>query len=538
MYIINSSGFLIGEYNRPYFTLLHTLTCGLVIFWVSYKKQNADEGRYAYFFASLLQAILLSVALGIILIALGFLGFFAVEQLFDLSSRDYTKIYPIYAVFVFGFFAPLYALAHFPRYDALPQGQYEHSPQALFVNKYILVPFVTVYFVILYAYSVKVLLSFGEWPRGIISYLVMIFSLIAYLVYMTTRNLEHIRFIAVFRKYLPFAVFFQTFMLFYAIWLRIDQYGLTTHRYIVVLVGMILFTLSLYFIASKYKRIVMIPLLLSIVSVFVSLGPWGIFQLPYTLQTNRLIAAMKAADMYDGTNIVPFDAEKHSQGLRNVINGSLDYVCSYDNDCQAVKALFAADMQEMVKGYDGRSEPLREKSSGFIRDHIKKKYHIAYQNIDIPEGWVPEIRSWNFSAYSGKQYDRIEDVRGYDYTGIFSARDGFYMAASGTTATFSLRGDAPVILGTYDFGDTLTRLIEKHPFRIEKEMRAYDEEHFRYHFQYEQVDAITFTFENEDFFVSGSIDDIQVEQDRSGNITIQNASGKIRIRDKSGKIAL
>jgi hypothetical protein len=78
------------------------------------------------------------------------------------------------------------------------------------------------------------------------------------------------KFISIIRKVFPFVVIPQIFMLFYAIYLRIAQYDLTTNRYFVVIFGVWLLVISMYFVFSKKKNLVIIPAVLTLFTIIIS----------------------------------------------------------------------------------------------------------------------------------------------------------------------------------------------------------------------------------------------------------------------------
>lgn len=181
----------------------------------------------------------------------------------------------------------------------------------------------------------KVLANFSDWPRGEVSWLVMGFSILGFLVYILTKSIEN-NFIKKFRKFLPFVVFPQIFMLFYAIYLRINQYGLTTNRYIVVLAGVALFLISLYYIISKKKSLKYIPMIFSIMAFVFSFGPWGIHSLPQKLQFESLKNILVETQMYENGEFKPFNSEKFSIQTKEIIRSKIEYLCSgRENSCNS-----------------------------------------------------------------------------------------------------------------------------------------------------------------------------------------------------------
>jgi hypothetical protein len=97
------------------------------------------------------------------------------------------------------------------------------------------------------------------------------FSIFGYIIYILSYAFEEKnKFIKKFRKIFPYAVVPQIFMLFYAIYIRINQYDITINRYFVVTFGIMLLMISLYYIFNKSKKLIIIPLVLSFFTLFIS----------------------------------------------------------------------------------------------------------------------------------------------------------------------------------------------------------------------------------------------------------------------------
>jgi len=312
--------------------VLRLFAFGLFPFWVAYKWSDATEVRYDNFFKSVVSNIFLAAGISIVVFLLGNLAIWSVGQLFDFYDNfqlfDFYRLNAWWSLFSVTLFSSYYVLANFPYYDKQNTENHTLTKAENFLIKNIGVPFVVLYFVILYAYSARVLMNFWNWPHGIISYLVIVFSVIGYYTYMQSRHIEgENRMIIAFQKYLPWAVFFQLFMLFYAIYLRIEQYGLTTNRYLVVIIGGILLVISLYLMIAKRKRLVMIPMMFSCLALFMSIGPWGIFALPKTLQYNDLIAKLEQTGRYRDGKIVTENLEMLDYENSQLIIEKISYLC-------------------------------------------------------------------------------------------------------------------------------------------------------------------------------------------------------------------
>jgi hypothetical protein len=77
-------------------------------------------------------------------------------------------------------------------------------------------------------------------------------------------------------------------MLVLAIWRRISDYGITESRYIVLVLGLWLIGITIYFIVSKSKSIKIIPASLCLIAFFSSAGPWSASSISKLSQLQRL----------------------------------------------------------------------------------------------------------------------------------------------------------------------------------------------------------------------------------------------------------
>lgn len=147
-----------------------------MIFWVGNKKSKNDEHFYNNFL-HIIRAILLGLGVGIISTILGSIAIFSVQNLFDLSY-EFSKWASAWMAICITFFAPTYSLSQFPDKNEHSAESFEDGGKTGFFTKYIFLPFTCLYAVILYAYSLKVLINFSEWPKGSIVSLVIGFSLL------------------------------------------------------------------------------------------------------------------------------------------------------------------------------------------------------------------------------------------------------------------------------------------------------------------------------------------------------------------------
>lgn len=136
-------------------------------------------------------------------------------------------IHAYWTIFALAFLTPIFALYQIPTKDKFEESYFNENAFFNFLIRYIALPFIYIYFFILYAYILKVLLNFSHWPKGEVSWMVIGFSLFGYITYIFSYIFERSKkqkshkLIALFRKYFPYVVLPPVVMLFYAISLRI-----------------------------------------------------------------------------------------------------------------------------------------------------------------------------------------------------------------------------------------------------------------------------------------------------------------------------
>ena len=204
---------------------------------------------------------LFATAIFSIILFLGLEGAkYALQKLFDISIRGH-KIEEQFFLLIFALFSMPYFLSQIPK-EPLSIVARPYSKVENIFTRYILTPLVIGYFLILFAYTAKII-YLGQWPTGVMAKLVLIFSALAILTLLFWTPLWNEN-NSKYKKFIWGAILLQTFVLAISIYLRIDQYGITENRYYITLAGLWLFITALYFMLttnSSYKWIfITIPL--------------------------------------------------------------------------------------------------------------------------------------------------------------------------------------------------------------------------------------------------------------------------------------
>ncbi|MGM0482570.1 MAG: hypothetical protein ACQEP6_01745 [Patescibacteria group bacterium] len=422
------------------------LACSLFLarFIKKYFVEVEDQDGFYVFSYELVLRFAMSAITGLATMLLGFAALVAIFALFDLEGIDQSKFFGYWASFSLLLLMPTYFLAITPSMEKLNIGELDDITGNKFYSflvNYAALPAIYVYFIILYTYTLKVLINFKDWPQGEVAWLVILFSFFGYIVYFASSAFEDkFKHAGIFRKIFPVSVLPQTLMLFYAIGLRIDQYDLTINRQFVVVFGLWLFGLSLYYVLSRKKDLSIIFSSLFILVVVVSIGPWSVYVMPEHRQQEDLRANLNEAGILkDDGEIVPLESYSSiSNELSGEIYGSIKYLCEA-HGCESLNMIFADEIAKIKKqdreDFEKRKEEeLREAkdrknlSDEYIKDIEEREYGgintwkvindlseklkvRAYNSRNLNNDMARDI---SFRNEAGGRTDSLE-VKGFDY---------------------------------------------------------------------------------------------------------------------------
>ncbi|MEZ4892374.1 MAG: DUF4153 domain-containing protein [Saprospiraceae bacterium] len=289
------------------------------------------------------------------------LAILAVDQLFDLKI-DF-KVYPRLAIFLAGIFNTAYFLYHFP--NSFQFEQKENTIAVVFKNlcKYILIPIVGLYFLILYTYSLKILISW-DLPRGWVSSLVIGFSvagIFTYLLNFYLPELEKAKIIHLFKKWFWWILLPMTLLLFVAIGRRISDYGITEFRFLVAETGVWLALVCLYFIISKTDNIKFIPISLGLFALAYAFGPLSARSVSLRNQVGRLTESLKESGRFENGKMKPGTAAMSEASIEQ-FSASLTYL-DYRKSLDVLDEFLPAPIDSLPidtpKEFDWKTERLR-----------------------------------------------------------------------------------------------------------------------------------------------------------------------------------
>lgn len=336
--------------------------------------------------------ILESAFIGFINCLLLLLGLFFI--LFTLSSLFsiyiHGEIYGyIYTIIFILMFTALF-ISRYPRHD----DDFQNLKLAEVGEKlysYILVPLILVYTLILYAFFIKILFT-RTWPNGIVSHLVLWYSMVGVFVLFFTKSVvQDNKILKFFRKYYPRLNLVNVVLMFYALYVRISSYGFTVNRYLVLMGAIWVLLMDLYYILKEDEKNIIVPISISAFIVISILSPINAFKTSIRSQNKRM------EDLFLRTGVLQ-DGNLIEEGLKNLsdedkmsLASSFNYL-NYNFGIESIKLPNDSDASKRTAIKDMN---FSEYNSDY--NSISYVYYINESNFYTVEDYkyMVKLNSWN-----------------------------------------------------------------------------------------------------------------------------------------------
>lgn len=374
--------FLFKELNMVTITRYTALTLAFYLAFLFipyfYKREN-----FELYVVKIFSRLAVTIIYSVVLYAGLSMTLFTINKLLDIPVS--AELYMTTWLIVVGIFAPIFLLAAVPSYDKdLKLKDYPKLFEILLL--YIVMPMITVYTTILYIYFIKILVT-TEWPQGLVGHLVLWYASISLIVIFFISPLsKRSKWASSFVSWLPKVILPLLIMMFIAIGLRIKTYGVTENRYFVVLLGLWVLGMMLYYILAQKKRNIILLISLAIITILSVFGPWSSYSLSINSQNKRfedLLFKNKLIEngqIINKGNTIP---EKDQKEINAVIR-YFDYNHELNDLKSLPKGFSTADMEEIF---------------GFPYTHYSRFKRENYQHF-------------SYSLYDSKE---LIIIKGYDY---------------------------------------------------------------------------------------------------------------------------
>ncbi|HAE91695.1 MAG TPA: DUF4153 domain-containing protein, partial [Tissierella sp.] len=200
-----------------------------------YIQRIGKNNKYEYYLMDIWSSFTLTFVYSFVLYFGVAAILFTIEKLFDVNIHG--EIYYYMFLIVSLVFAVSLFLSKFPSMEE-EYDEVEYTKALKILLIYIVIPLITIYTVILYVYFGKILIT-REWPRGLVSHLVLWYSTLAVgVIFLITPILEDSKVAKLFKDLFPKIILPVIFMMFMSIYHRLSQYGIPENRYSLVTLGL------------------------------------------------------------------------------------------------------------------------------------------------------------------------------------------------------------------------------------------------------------------------------------------------------------
>ncbi|HEY8934715.1 MAG TPA: DUF4153 domain-containing protein, partial [Cyclobacteriaceae bacterium] len=463
---------------------IYSITVHLLVAFIPFFGVGRLNGFWHYnriLFIRILTSFLYSGFLyGGLALALGSLDF-----LFDIDLHE--ELFMDLFIVIAGIFNTWFFVSGIPeKFNALDDIR-EYPKGIKVFSQFVLLPLLVLYLIILYIYAAKIVLLWS-WPKGIVSYLIACVGVLGILTLLLIHpygTLPGNGWIKKLSRAYYVILFPLIILLFIAIGMRVIDYGITINRYIIVLLGMWLTIVSVYFAIGK-TNIKFIPVSLAIIIMVVSFGYWGMFSVSERSQVNRLKTILEQGKILKDGKIqqeviwrrdslpLLFAHDKEntneillSDSLHNEVMSILDYLDTHHGFSmirkwykQDVDSLIRLSMNDSLKRYSVDEASHYMKTMGLSYEYKYKSSYGPYFSFSTNESERKVINVHD--------YDYLIDFFVNGYVDKHDASDVFMIDSTEYTLMHSTMAEDKLSLVTpndtilFDTDEMIKRLLAKY----------------------------------------------------------------------------
>nr|WP_252187540.1 DUF4153 domain-containing protein [Anaeromonas gelatinilytica] len=253
----------------------------------------------------------------------------------EISFRVFSDI----AFIVAGIFAPAFFLADIPkRKEKIAHKDYPKVLRVLL--QFIVLPLLLAYTVILYVYFGEIIITM-ELPQGLIGNLVLWYSILSTIVLLFIYPLRKInKWIKSFLSVFPKVIIPLLGMMFFSIGIRINVYGITENRYFVVIIGIWIVLVMIYYSIKKDIKNITLTTTLAIIAIASVFGPLSSYSISKWSQNQHFKGVLEKYDILDEKGKIepPSAEEEFEESDQRKVSSIIQYFDRY-HDLEDIKYL-------------------------------------------------------------------------------------------------------------------------------------------------------------------------------------------------------
>lgn len=251
----------------------------------------------------------------------------AASVIYLFGFKDADIVFGHIFFFCSGLVAPIYALFWVPRSSGV--GIAEIPQHCRILVNWVLVPLMAVYLIIFYAYFLKIMVEW-ELPKGMLSGMIAGLGCLGVVIYMMAWPMvrEGSRLLKFLHRHFFKLMLIPTLMFMVALSIRIHQYGITEQRYMLLILLIWFGVISGLFLTKKDVPLKVVPIVLMVLLLMASFGPWGAVAVSGKSQAQRLEDILIRNGILNEVGVIVPSQGRVSYKDEEDISSILDYMQS------------------------------------------------------------------------------------------------------------------------------------------------------------------------------------------------------------------
>ncbi|MCQ2973884.1 MAG: DUF4153 domain-containing protein [Bacteroidales bacterium] len=280
---------------------------------------------FVNFISKFIKSILVSVLIICILCGGISLLFYSVDQLFNLKLDDDFLVSILFFISIN--LTPILVFIQIPKKDqVIDDNVYDLDKISKVAIRYLFIPLLLIYLIVLYVYGLKILFSF-ELPKGMVSVLVsvsmFVMVLISVFIY-GSKFLEGNKLDKLFLKYVPILLLPLLVLMSIGIFKRLYDYGITISRLYLLVVNIWFYAVCIYLIVTKVKRVIWIPASFCIIFILISFGPLSMVNITFRSLKNDIVSSLEKSNYQ-----IPITKDQFEDWVKNIDSTEVDNISKF-----------------------------------------------------------------------------------------------------------------------------------------------------------------------------------------------------------------
>ncbi|OGJ49532.1 hypothetical protein A2229_01075 [Candidatus Peregrinibacteria bacterium RIFOXYA2_FULL_33_7] len=284
---------------------LATLMSVLFVFCAPFLTKKPNHNFHSYSRQIIIRFIFSAISTAILFVGV-LIAYFTLAELLNIKFFSEENTILRTWILLFSIFNTIFFLI------SIPQKTEKENLTNIetILSNYVILPLIIIYFSILISYLIKIFIT-NTLPQSwialpIIGYSILVLSFQA--IKMSSIEDKNNKNLLLFSKILNISLIITVPMLFWSVWERIKQYGITEPRYYLIILGIWIIGSAIYLAINKERNLQYLIISFIALTLISYAGPLSSFSISKNNQINRLEKILQKNSLFDENNKIQIPA--------------------------------------------------------------------------------------------------------------------------------------------------------------------------------------------------------------------------------------